>query len=152
MSIQSRLCGQAIAAMIAVLWPATAHLPHVLWASFLGFWLLNMDVVGRGVESIRFLQSFSAPFMLVMSLTLLFWMLHKAGGFGPMLSAPSRFHTTGSFLRFFFPSLTAMVGYWATLSLNIPDFTRYAKSQDSQIVGQAFGLPVAMVLYSFIGT
>jgi NCS1 family nucleobase:cation symporter-1 len=78
-------------------------------------------------------------------------MLHKAGGFGPMLSAPSRFQTTGSFLRFFFPSLTAMVGYWATLSLNIPDFTRYAKSQDSQIAGQAFGLPVAMVLYSFIG-
>jgi nucleobase:cation symporter-1, NCS1 family len=149
--IQSWLGGQAIAAMIAVLWPATAHAPFVLWASFLGFWLLNMYVVWRGVESIRFLQSFSAPFMLVMSLTLLFWMLHKAGGVGPMLSAPSRFHTTGSFLHFFFPSLTAMVGYWATLSLNIPDFTRYAKSQDSQIVGQAFGLPVAMVLYSFIG-
>jgi len=149
--IQSWLGGQAIAAMIAVLWPATAHTPSVLWASFLGFWLLNMVVVWRGVESIRLLQSFSAPFMLVMSLTLLFWMVHKAGGLGPMLSAPSRFHTTGSFLRFFFPSLTAMVGYWATLSLNIPDFTRYAKSQDSQIVGQAFGLPVAMTLYSFIG-
>lgn len=89
--------------------------------------------------------------MLIMSLTLLFWMLHKAGGFGPMLSAPSKFHTTGSFLHFFFPSLTAMVGYWATLSLNIPDFTRYAKSQDSQIIGQGFGLPVAMTLYSFIG-
>jgi nucleobase:cation symporter-1, NCS1 family len=149
--IQSWLGGQAIAAMLAVLWPATAQMPSVLWASFLGFWLLNMYVVWRGVESIRFLQSYSAPFMLVMSFILLFWMLHKAGGFGPMLSAPSKFHTTGSFLRFFFPSLTAMVGYWATLSLNIPDFTRYAKSQDSQIVGQAFGLPVAMVLYSFIG-
>ena len=149
--IQSWLGGQAIAAMIAVLWPQTANVPVVLWASFLGFWLLNMYVVWRGVESIRFLQSYSAPFMLVMSFILLFWMLHKAGGFGPMLSAPSKFQTTGSFLRFFFPSLTAMVGYWATLSLNIPDFTRYAKSQDSQIVGQAFGLPVAMVLYSFIG-
>src|SRR5580704_5741986 len=149
--IQSWLGGQAIAAMIAVLWPATAHAPSVLWASFLGFWLLNMYVVWRGVESIRFLQSFSAPFMLVMSLTLLFWMLHKAGGFGPMLSAPSRFASTGSFMHFFIPSLTAMVGYWATLSLNIPDFTRYAKNQDAQIVGQGFGLPVAMVLYSFIG-
>jgi nucleobase:cation symporter-1, NCS1 family len=149
--IQSWLGGQAITAMIGVLWPATVHMPVVLWASFLGFWLLNMCVVWRGVESIRFLQSFSAPFMLVMSLILLFWMLHKAGGFGPMLSAPSRFQTTGSFLHFFFPSLTAMVGYWATLSLNIPDFTRYAKSQDSQIVGQAFGLPIAMTFYSFIG-
>jgi NCS1 family nucleobase:cation symporter-1 len=149
--IQSWLGGQAIAAMIGVLWPATIHMPFVLWLSFLGFWLLNMYVVWLGVESIRFLQSFSAPFMLIMSLILLFWMLHKAGGFGPMLSTPSRFHTTGSFLHFFFPSLTAMVGYWATLSLNIPDFTRYAKSQDSQIVGQALGLPIAMTLYSFIG-
>jgi NCS1 family nucleobase:cation symporter-1 len=149
--IQSWIGGQAISAMVHVLWPATAHISGVVWACFLGFWLLNMVVVWRGVESIRFLQSFSAPFMLVMSLTLLIWMLHKAGGFGPMLSAPSSFHTTGSFLHFFFPSLTAMVGYWATLSLNIPDFTRYAKSQDSQIIGQAFGLPVAMTLYSFIG-
>ncbi len=149
--IQSWLGGQAIYAMLNVVWPATASVPWVLWACFLGFWLLNMIVVWRGVESIRFLQSFSAPFLLIMSLVLLFWMLHKAGGVGPMLSAPSQFKSTGSFLRFFFPSLTAMVGYWATLSLNIPDFTRYAKNQDAQIIGQALGLPVAMTLYSFIG-
>ncbi len=149
--IQSWLGGQAIAAMLGVLWPHTTQMPWVLWACFLGFWLLNMFVVWRGVESIRFLQSFSAPFMLLMSGLLLFWMLHKAGGFGPMLSAPDRFTSTRSFLHFFFPSLTAMVGYWATLSLNIPDFTRYAKNQDAQIVGQAFGLPVAMTLYSFVG-
>jgi NCS1 family nucleobase:cation symporter-1 len=149
--IQSWIGGQSIAAMLNVLWPATEQMPWVLWACFLGFWSLNMLVVWRGVESIRFLQSFSAPFLLTMSLFLLAWMVHKAGGFGPMLSAPSRFQTTGAFLHFFFPMLTAMVGYWATLSLNIPDFTRYAKSQESQILGQAFGLPVAMALYSFIG-
>jgi len=149
--IQSWLGGQAIYAMLNVVWPRTASMPWALWACFLGFWLLNMLVVWRGVESIRFLQSCSAPFLFIMSLVLLFWMLHKAGGFGPMLSAPSKFASTSSFLRFFFPSLTAMVGYWATLSLNIPDFTRYAKNQDAQIVGQAFGLPVAMTLYSFIG-
>lgn len=149
--IQTWLGGQAIAAMVGVLWPQTTQMPWVLWACFLSFWLLNMAVVWRGVESIRFLQSFSAPFMLLMSLLLLFWMLHKAGGFGPMLSAPSHFSSTGAFLHFFMPSLTAMVGYWATLSLNIPDFTRYARNQDAQIVGQAFGLPVAMTLYSFIG-
>lgn len=149
--IQSWIGGQAIAAMVHVLWPATANMPSVLWACFLGFWLINMAVVWRGVESIRFLQSYSAPFMVIMSFALLIWMLHKAGGFGPMLSAPSHFTSTRSFLHFFFPSLTAMVGYWATLSLNIPDFTRYAKSQDSQIIGQAFGLPVAMTLYCFIG-
>ena len=149
--IQSWIGGQSISAMVNVLWPSTLGMPSVIWICFLGFWLLNMYVVWRGVESIRFLQSFSAPFLLVMSLALMAYMTHKAGGFGPMLAAPSKFATTGAFLHFFFPMLTAMVGYWATLSLNIPDFTRYAKSQDSQIFGQAFGLPVAMTLYSFIG-
>jgi NCS1 family nucleobase:cation symporter-1 len=149
--IQTWIGGQAIAAMVVVLWPAAEHMAGVTWVCFLGFWLLNMVVVWRGVESIRFLQSFSAPLMLVMGLALLGYMLHRAGGFGPMLSTPSKFTTTHGFLKFFFPSLTAMVGYWATLSLNIPDFTRYAKKQESQIIGQAFGLPVAMVLYSFIG-
>jgi len=149
--IQSWIGGQSIAAMVNVVWPASTAMPWVLWTCFLGFWLLNMAVVWRGVESIRFLQSFSAPFLLVMSLVLLGFMTQKAGGFGPMLSAPSQFHTDSSFLHFFFLSLTGMVGYWATLSLNIPDFTRYARSQESQIVGQAFGLPVAMTLYTFIG-
>ncbi len=149
--IQSWIGGQSIAAMIGVLAPSTAGSQPVLWLCFLGFWALNMYVVWRGVESIRFLQGFSAPFLLVMSLVLLGFMMSKAGGLGPMLHAPSHFASQGAFLRFFSLSLTGMVGYWATLSLNIPDFTRYAKSQDSQIIGQAFGLPVAMTLYSFIG-
>lgn len=149
--IQCWIGGESIAAMLHVLWPATAAMPAVLWVCFLGFWLLNMAVVWRGVDSIRFLQSFSAPFLFVMSLVLLAFMVTKAGGFGPMLAAPSTFRSAGAFWHFFFPMLTAMVGYWATLSLNIPDFTRYARNQDAQIVGQAFGLPVAMTLYSFIG-
>jgi len=149
--IQSWIGGQAIYAMLKVVWPALAAMPWVLGACFLGFWLLNMVVVWRGVESIRYLQSFSAPFLLVMSLVLLAFMTHRAGGFGPMLRAPSQFQTSASFWHFFFLSLTGMVGYWATLSLNIPDFTRYAKSQGAQMVGQALGLPVAMTLYTFIG-
>ena len=149
--IQSWIGGQAIHAMLIVVWPGVAAAPWSVWACFLGFWALNMAVIWRGVETIRHFQGFSAPFMLVMALALLVFALVKAGGFGPMLSEPSRFHSTRDFLRFFFPSLTAMVGYWATLALNIPDFTRYSRSQHSQVVGQAFGLPVAMTLYSFIG-
>jgi len=149
--IQSWIGGTAIAQMINVLSPRTVDMPWVVGVSFISFWLLNMFIVWRGVESIRFLQSYSAPFMVIMSLTLLIFMFHKAGGFGPMLAAPSHFTSTSSFLHFFFPALTAMVGYWATLSLNIPDFTRYAKNQGSQLVGQAIGLPIAMVLYSFLG-
>ncbi len=149
--IQTWIGGQAIYAMLTVLWPASAALPFVLWICFAGFWLLNMAVVWRGVESVRFLQSYSAPFLLVLSLLLLGFMTHKAGGLGPMLAAPSQFHNNSEFLHFFFLSLTGIVGYWATLSLNIPDFTRYARSQESQIVGQTFGLPAAMTLYTFIG-
>jgi NCS1 family nucleobase:cation symporter-1 len=149
--IQCWIGGTAISQMVNVLAPSAEHMPWVTWACFLGFWALNMFVVWRGVESIRFLESYSAPFMIVMSSLLLGFVLHKAGGFGPLLSAPSRFTTAGSFLAFFFPALTGMVGYWATLSLNIPDFTRYAKNQDAQIMGQAFGLPVAMTLFSMLG-
>src|SRR5262249_44142972 len=82
---------------------------------------------------------------------LLFWITRKAGGMGPVLHTHSKFQTTSEFLAFFIPSLTGMVGYWATVALNIPDFTRYAKSQKAQMVGQALGLPAAMTLYSFIG-
>src|SRR5580700_3303405 len=149
--IQSWIGGSAIDAMLVVIWPSLDGNRGVLWTCFLGFWLLNMVVVWRGVESIRHLQAFGAPFMFVMAAALLIWVRMKAGSFGAMLSTPSKFHSTHEFLSVFFPSLTAMVGYWATLALNIPDFTRYSKSQHSQAVGQAFGLPVAMTLYSFIG-
>ena len=149
--IQSWIGGQAIDSMLIVIWPSLAGNMGVLWASFLLFWLLNMMVVWRGVESIRHLQAFGAPFMFVMAALLLIWVRMKAGSFGTMLSTPSQFHSTREFLAVFFPSLTAMVGYWATLALNIPDFTRYSKSQTSQAWGQAFGLPVAMALYTFVG-
>jgi NCS1 family nucleobase:cation symporter-1 len=149
--IQSWIGGTAIHAMLSVIWPGAADNKGILWACFLSFWLLNMVIVWRGVESIRRLQAFGAPFMFVMALALVIWVRMKAGSFGEMLSTPSRFHSTGEFLAVFFPSLTAMVGYWATLALNIPDFTRYSKSQSAQSWGQAFGLPVAMVLYTFVG-
>ena len=149
--IQTWIGGQSIAAIVGVIWPATASMPSVLWISFAGFWALNMMVIWFGLKSIRFLQGYSAPFLLVMSLILVVFMVHKAGGMGPVLDAPSRFPTRSAGIHFFFLALTGMVGNWATLSLNIPDFTRFAKSQESQIVGQGFGLPVAMTLYSFIG-
>jgi len=91
----------------------------------------------------------------VLGLVLLGWAYNRANGFGPMLSQPSAFEAghakEGQFWSFFFPALTGMVGFWATLSLNIPDFSRYAKSQRDQVVGQAIGLPATMALYSFIG-
>ena len=110
-----------------------------------------MFVIWRGIETIKFLEGIAAPFMLAVGLLLLWWITSLAGGLGPVLSAPSKFHSTAEFMRFFIPSLTGMVGFWATVALNIPDFTRYARSQRAQMLGQALGLPAAMTLYSFIG-
>ncbi|HLJ46458.1 MAG TPA: NCS1 family nucleobase:cation symporter-1 [Bryobacteraceae bacterium] len=149
--IQTWIGGQAIYAMAKIVWPPFAQVPAGPWMCFGFFWALNILVILRGIEMIRFLEGIGAPFMLGIGLLLLWWMVRKAGGLGPVLSAPSKFHSTGEFLRFFVPSLTGMVGFWATVALNIPDFTRYAKSQKAQMLGQALGLPTAMTLYSFIG-
>ena len=149
--IQAWIGGQAIYSMLGVLWPTLAGHAGVSWVCFFVFWFLNMIVIWRGIETIKFLEGIGAPFMLGVGLLLLFWITRKAGGLGPVLSTPSKFKTTGEFLHTFVPSLTAMVGFWATVALNIPDFTRYAKSQKAQMAGQALGLPTAMTLYSFIG-
>jgi NCS1 family nucleobase:cation symporter-1 len=146
--IQAWIGGQAIHSMLKIVWPA---FPGGIWVCFFAFWALNMFVIWRGIDTIKFLEGVGAPFMLAVGLLLLWWITRKAGGFGPVLSTPSKFHTASEFLRFFVPSLTGMVGFWATVALNIPDFTRYAKSQKAQMVGQALGLPTAMTLYSFIG-
>jgi NCS1 family nucleobase:cation symporter-1 len=149
--IQCWIGGQAIWSMTKVLWAGAAAHPAGIWVCFSGFWMLNMFVIWRGIQVIKRLQALSAPFMLGIGLFLLIWITRKAGGLGPVLACPSRFETTGEFIRFFIPSLTGMVGFWATVALNIPDFTRYARSQRDQIVGQALGLPLAMTLYAFIG-
>jgi NCS1 family nucleobase:cation symporter-1 len=149
--IQTWIGGQAIYSMLKIIWPAAGGMAAGVWICFFAFWALNIAVIWRGIETIRFLEGIGAPFMLGIGLLLLWWITGKAGGLGPVLSAPSKFHSTAEFVRFFIPSLTGMVGFWATVALNIPDFTRYAKSQKAQALGQALGLPAAMTLYSFIG-
>ena len=149
--IQTWIGGQAIYSMLKILWPGAAQMPGGIWICFFAFWGLNVAVIWRGIETIKFLEGIGAPFMLGIGLLLLWWITRQAGGFGPVLRTPGKFHNTAGFIRFFIPSLTAMVGFWATVALNIPDFTRYAKSQKAQMLGQALGLPTAMTLYSFIG-
>ncbi|MFQ5664099.1 MAG: NCS1 family nucleobase:cation symporter-1 [Terriglobia bacterium] len=149
--IQTWIGGQAINTLLTAIIPGWGDYWLGLPLCFGLFWLLNLYVIVRGIETIRFLQGVSAPFLLVIGLALLVWAHQKAGGFGPMLSAPSKFKTFGEFFAFFIPSLTAVVAFWATVALNIPDFTRYAKGQRQQMLGQALGLPTTMTLYSFIG-
>ncbi len=159
--IQTWIGGFAIYQMLRLWIPALETLPQIFptgWGlqtgpaiTFILFWLLNMYMVYLGVESIKKLLMFKAFFLPIAALALLFWAINAGHGLGPILQQPSKFVTTAGFFAFFFPALTGMVGFWATLSLNIPDFTRYAKSQKAQITGQTIALPASMTLFSFIG-
>ncbi len=161
--IQTWIGGDAIYKILAVFFPQIAGgalLPVLAITGaqllcFLFFWGINMWVIFRGIDTIRFLLNIKAPLLVALGLLLLWWAWREAGGFGPILSQPSAFDPgqpkAGQFRGFFFPALTGMIGFWATLSLNIPDFSRYAKSQRDQVLGQALGLPATMALYSFIG-
>jgi NCS1 family nucleobase:cation symporter-1 len=103
------------------------------------------------MDSIKYIEHWGAPLLIGMGLALLIWAYINADGFGPMLSQPDQFETRADFWRAFFPGLTAMVGFWATLSLNIPDFTRHARSQRDQMLGQFLGLNTTMPFYAFVG-
>ncbi len=165
--IQTWIGGAAINAIIVILWPGWSRIGgdwefmgHGLhdYLSFLLFWLINIYFVWAGTESIKRLESLSAPFLIAVGLALLWWAASRTGGMGSLLAASDRLHESPegvSSARFlitvFMPWLTAMVGYWATLSLNIPDFSRYARSQKDQMAGQAIGLLTTMPLFAFIG-
>ena len=116
---------------------------------FLAFWALNFAIVLRGIDCIKWLESWAAPFLIAMGLALLIWAAIRVGGVTEMFPPPP--DEPPPFWPIFFPQLTAMVGFWATLSLNIPDFTRYCRSQKDQAAGQLIGLPTTMTLFSFIG-
>src|SRR5215470_7798764 len=149
--IQSWIGGEAINTLLATLWPSWANNPRGVAICFVIFWGINLIVVLKGIEYIRFLQGVSAPILLGVGVLLLGWAYKSAGGFGPMLSAPSKFQSTSDFLKFLIPALNGTVGFWSTVSLNIPDFTRFARDQRGQVIGQAIALPTTMTLYSFIG-
>lgn len=121
------------------------------WLSFLLFWGLNVFIIYRGMDLLRRVENWAAPFVLVMTAALLIWAVRAAGGPGPLVAQPGKFRTLGEFLPVFVPSLTAMIGYWATLSLNMPDFTRYGRSQREQVWGQVVALPTTMTVFAAMG-
>ncbi len=159
--IQTWIGGFALYQMFRLWIPSLETLPDIFPASFelktgpaicfILFWVLNMYIVYLGVDSIKKLLVFKAFFLPVAAIALLIWAIQAANGLGPILETPSKFTESSAFWAYFFPALTGMVGFWATLSLNIPDFTRYATSQKAQIKGQALGLPTSMTMFAFIG-
>jgi nucleobase:cation symporter-1, NCS1 family len=165
--IQTYIGGEALSTVAGILWEGWADLGGDMsfvglsvtsWISFMVFWLLQAVFVWKGTESIKWLETLAAPFLLAIGGALLWWAIAQAGGLGVLLDqsatlveADADHSGFGWLLLVFLPGLTAMVGYWATLSLNIPDFTRYCSSQKEQMLGQLFGLPTTMVFFSFIG-
>jgi nucleobase:cation symporter-1, NCS1 family len=121
------------------------------WISFMLFWSLNVYVIYRGMDLLRRVENWAAPFVLVMTAALLGWAVWRAHGFGPLMDEPGKFHSSAEFFKVFVPSLTAMIGFWATLSLNMPDFTRFGRSQREQVVGQVVALPTTMFVFAAMG-
>ena len=121
------------------------------WLSFMLFWGMNIFIIYRGMELLRRVENWAAPFVLVMTALLVAWALWRAGGLGYLLTQPDRFKSFGEFWPVFVPSLTAMIGFWATLSLNMPDFTRFGRSQREQVVGQTVALPSTMTVFAAMG-
>lgn len=148
--------GEGVSTVIAAIWPGWEglgggmlvlgyKLPHML--AFLAFWSLNVFIIYRGMDFIRVFENWAAPLVLVMAGGLLIWVVARAG-LGEMLSQPSTLDTNAKFFAVFFPWMTGVVGFWSTLALNIPDFTRFGKGQREQMLGQVLGLPTTMILFS----
>jgi NCS1 family nucleobase:cation symporter-1 len=157
--IQAWIGGQALHVFFASIipsWPKLLGGPiggHTLteWVSFLLFWGVNILIIYRGMDLLRKVENWAAPFVLVMTSFLLAWAIWRAHGLGYLLTEKGKFHDWSQFRVVFIPSLTAMIGFWATLSLNMPDFTRFGRSQREQVVGQTVALPTTMTVFAAMG-
>jgi NCS1 family nucleobase:cation symporter-1 len=150
--IQTWIGALALDALMKAAWPGWAQIPGSIAIAFGVFWGIQVLIILKGTEGIKVLESWSAPLLLGGGALLLWWAIQNGGGLANILTESQKLQKgQGQFWALFPAALTANVGYWATLSLNIPDFTRYAKSQRSQALGQALGLPTTMTAFAFIG-
>jgi nucleobase:cation symporter-1, NCS1 family len=156
--------GEALQVFIKSLWPGWGDLlgigtypragfENTMWISFLLFWVIDVIVIFKGMELVRRIERFAAPFVLVMTTILVGWMIHKAGGLGPILSQTSFVPAQEgmTLMGVMIPALTSTIAFWSTLSLNMPDFTRYGKSQREQAIGQTVALPSTMTVFAAMG-
>ncbi len=154
--IQTWIGGQGVFVLLGKVfggWAEASRIggqPWTLWLCFVLFWALELAIIHRGMETLRRFENWAAPFVIVGALVLLVWITMKAGGVGPLLDQPSTLGWGADFWPVFFPSLMGMIAFWSTLSLNIPDFTRFAAGQRAQVRGQALGLPTTMTLFALL--
>ncbi|MFT3692784.1 MAG: NCS1 family nucleobase:cation symporter-1 [Kofleriaceae bacterium] len=161
--INTWLGGEALQGFLDTVWPGWADLigtthfawhghgkavfENTQWISFALFWLMNIAIIFRGMDLLRRIERFAAPYVLIMTALLVGWAIHEAGGLGPLISQMS-FHGEGSFSTIFITSLTGTIAFWSTLSLNMPDFTRFGRSQREQVIGQTVALPTTMTVFA----
>ncbi|MCL4493592.1 MAG: NCS1 family nucleobase:cation symporter-1 [Firmicutes bacterium] len=157
--IETAIGGQAIQTFLLVLIPSWSRISNAFtfvgmnfggWVGFMIFWFLNIWIIFHGIQAVRRFEAWAGPAVLALGLGLLIWAYTAAHGFGPIIAQPAKVHGAALW-AVIIPSLTGVVGFWATLSLNIPDFTRFAKSQKAQSWGQTLGLPATMTIFSAIG-
>jgi nucleobase:cation symporter-1, NCS1 family len=150
--IQTWIGGLALDALMTAAWGGWSNVAGHSFITFFIFWAIQLAIILRGVEGVKVFESLSAPLLLIGSLVLLVWGFSAGGGVANVFETSAKLQQGEAlFWALFWPSLAANVGYWITLSLNIPDFTRYAKTQRSQVIGQTLGLPLTMTAFSFIG-
>ncbi|MCE9576806.1 MAG: NCS1 family nucleobase:cation symporter-1 [Deltaproteobacteria bacterium] len=155
--INAWIGGEAVHTLMLALWPGWdtalgAFGGHTTteWISFLAFWALNIAVVYRGMELLRKVERWAAPFVLVMTAALVWWALDAASGLGPLVERGGTLHGA-AFFKVFMPALTGVIAFWSTLSLNMPDFTRFGRSQREQAIGQVVALPTTMTVFAAMG-
>ncbi|MBM9507032.1 NCS1 family nucleobase:cation symporter-1 [Actinacidiphila acididurans] len=155
--IQTWIGGQGIFVLLDRIlpgdWAGARHLagyPWPLWLCFVLFWALELAIIARGMQTLRRFENWAAPFVLAGAVVLLIWIAVKAGGFGPLLHQPSQLGWGSRFWKVFFPALMGMIGFWSTLALNIPDFTRFGAGQRAQAWGQSLGLPTTMTAFALL--
>jgi nucleobase:cation symporter-1, NCS1 family len=150
--IQTWIGGLATDALVTAVWSGWANVPGHSLITFFVFWVIQVVIILTGIEGVKYFESFAAPLLLGGGVALLIWGFTAGGGVGNVFTRSAELQAgQAPFWALFPAALAANVGYWITLSLNIPDFTRYAKTQRSQIIGQALGLPLTMTAFSFIG-
>jgi nucleobase:cation symporter-1, NCS1 family len=150
--IQTWLGGAALDALVTAAWGGWANVTGHTFIAFFVFWVIQLAIILTGIEGVKYFESFAAPLLIGGGIALLIWGFVAGGGVGNVFATSAELQQgQAPFWALFWPSLAANVGYWITLSLNIPDFTRYAQSQRSQVIGQAIGLPLTMTAFSFIG-
>ena len=137
----------AILGRVLGFWSGTNH--H-LTIAFVIFWIINVAIAMRGPQAIGRLAQISAPTLALGAIALLVWAYTGTGGFGPMLAAPATIHGA-AFWTNFYGSVIGVIAFWATMALNIPDYTRYARTQRGQMLGQVFSMPITMAAFSFVG-